>query len=74
MLRHDMASRMKASHRFDFKDIQEQLGHSTIQIPMDIYTHINDENKTAVSDWLQDDMENIVTLDPKAAARKKQLK
>ena len=74
MLRHDMASRMKASHRFDFKDIQEQLGHSTIQITMDIYTHINDENKTAVSDWLQDDMENIVTLDPKAAAKRKQLK
>ena len=60
MLRHDMASRMKASHRFDFKDIQEQLGHSTIQITMDIYTHINEEKKAAVSDWLQNDMDNVV--------------
>ncbi len=60
MLRHDMASRMKASGQFDFKDIQEQLGHSTIQITMDIYTHINEEKKAAVSNWLQDDMENIV--------------
>ena len=49
MLRHDMASRMKASGQFDFKDIQEQLGHSTIQITMDIYTHIDEEAKAAVS-------------------------
>ena len=62
MLRHDMASRMKASHQFDFKDIQEQLGHSTIQITMDIYTHINEEKKAAVSNWLQNDMDNVVNF------------
>ena len=62
MLRHDMASRMKASGQFDFKDIQEQLGHSTIQITMDIYTHIDEEAKAAVSHWLDGDAENIVSL------------
>ena len=30
MLRHDMASRMKNTHMFDLKDIQTQLGHSSI--------------------------------------------
>ena len=62
MLRHDMASRMKASGQFDFKDIQEQLGHSTIQITMDIYIHIDEEDKAAVSHWLDGDADNIVSL------------
>jgi len=62
MLRHDMASRMKASGKFDFKDIQEQLGHSTIQITMDIYTHIDEEAKAAVSNWLDGDAGNIISL------------
>ncbi len=62
MLRHDMASRMKASRKFDFKDIQAQLGHSTVQITMDIYTHIDDEAKSAVSCWLEEDADNIVDL------------
>ena len=60
MLRHDMASRMKASGKFDFKDIQEQLGHSTIQITMDIYTHIDEESKSAVGKWLESDAENLI--------------
>ena len=74
MLRHDMASRMKASGQFDFKDIQEQLGHSTIQITMDIYTHINEEKKTAVSNWLQEDMDNIVDFGECDKSKSYQLK
>ena len=70
MLRHDMASRMKASGQFDFKDIQEQLGHSTIQITMDIYTHIDEEAKAAVSHWLDGDAENIVSLGHEKTKRK----
>jgi len=60
MLRHDMASRMKRSRKFDFKDIQAQLGHSTIQITMDTYTHIDDDDKDEVSCWLDDEMESIL--------------
>ena len=52
MLRHDMASRMKGTHMFDLKDIQNQLGHSSIQITMDIYTHIDEEQNQKVSGWL----------------------
>lgn len=51
MLRHDFASRMKGSGLFDLKDIQTQLGHSTIQVTMDIYTHLDDRQKHQVSDW-----------------------
>ncbi|SDP79690.1 Phage integrase family protein [Selenomonas ruminantium] len=68
MLRHDMASRMKALGQFNFKDIQEQLGHSNIQITMDIYNHIDEEAKAAVSHWLDGDAGNIVSL---ASANKK---
>ena len=60
MLRHDLASRMKQSARFDLKDIQAQLGHSTIQVTMDIYTHIDDQQKAAVSTWLENDVGNII--------------
>ena len=56
MLRHDMASRMKGTHIFDLKDIQAQLGHSSIQITMDIYTHIDEEQNQKVSGWLESDM------------------
>lgn len=51
MLRHDFASRMKGSGLFDLKDIQTQLGHSTIQVTMDIYTHIDERQQHQVSDW-----------------------
>ena len=60
MLRHDMASRMKASHKFDLKDVQAQLGHSTIQITMDLYTHIDDFQKEKVKNWLASDMEEVL--------------
>ena len=60
MLRHDMACRMKQSKRFDMKDIQAQLGHSAIQVTMDIYTHIDDADKNEVSCWLADDMAGLL--------------
>ena len=53
MLRHDMASRMKSANIFDLKDIQTQLGHSSIKITMDIYTHMELEQKKKVSSWLE---------------------
>jgi integrase len=52
MLRHDMASRMKGTHMFDLKDIQAQLGHSSIQVTMDIYPPIDEEQNAKVSGWL----------------------
>lgn len=62
MLRHDMATRMKSSQQFDMKDIQEQLGHSTIQVTMDIYTHIDEERKKQVSNWLEEGMDKLLNL------------
>ncbi len=72
MLRHDMASRMKASHRFDLKDVQAQLGHSTIQITMDIYTHIDDLQKEQVKDWLQDGVAELLSPKKKDADKPRQ--
>ncbi|WP_029540568.1 tyrosine-type recombinase/integrase [Selenomonas sp. AB3002] len=61
MLRHDMASRMKNSSQFDLKDIQTQLGHSSINITMDIYTHIDNEaQQTKVSTWLEEDLTELM--------------
>ena len=60
MLRHDMASRMKGTHLFDLKDIQTQLGHSSIQITMDIYTHIDEQQQQKVSGWLENDMTRLI--------------
>ena len=55
-----MASRMKASRLFDPKDVQTQLGHSTIQITMDLYTHIGDEEKENVKTWLQNGLLSLM--------------
>lgn len=60
MLRHDMASRMKSTHIFDLKDIQAQLGHSSIQITMDTYTHIDEEQNAKVSCWLESGVSNLI--------------
>ena len=60
MLRHDLASRMKKSHRFDFKDIQMQLGHSSIRTTLDIYTHIDDSDKKEVSIWLEEGINLLI--------------
>lgn len=60
MLRHDMASRMKASGMFDMKDIQEQPGHSTIQITMDIYTHLEEDEKNAVRSWVAGGLKDVL--------------
>jgi integrase len=69
MLRHDLASRMKDSKKFDLKDIQEQLGHSTINVTMDIYTHLNEDSKAAVGRWMQEDMGNVIDMDEKRQER-----
>ena len=61
MLRHDMASRMKGTHMFDLKDIQTQLGHSSIQITMDIYTHIDEEQNPKVSGWLESGVSDLLS-------------
>lgn len=60
MLRHDLASRMKQSARFDLKDIQAQLGHSSIRITMDTYTHMTADSCRAMSDWLTDDLQELL--------------
>ena len=60
MLRHDMASRMKKARLFDLKDIQAQLGHSSIHITMDIYTHIDEDEKQEVSNWLESGINEIL--------------
>ena len=60
MLRHDMAVRMKKSH-FDAKDAQFQLGHSTIQTTLNIYTHLDRDDKNAIGDWLQEGVSNLLT-------------
>lgn len=41
---------------------------------MDIYTHINEEKKTAVSNWLQEDMDNIVDFGECDKSKSYQLK
>ncbi|MBQ1868803.1 site-specific integrase [Selenomonas sp.] len=60
MLRHDMASRMKGTGKFDLKDIQTQLGHSSIQITMDTYTHIDETQKEQISCWLESGIDEIL--------------
>ena len=60
MLRHDMATSMKASHQFDFKDIQKQLGHSNIQITLDTYTHMEEKDLQKVGEWMDNRFEKIV--------------
>lgn len=57
-----LATRMKSSRQFDMKDIQEQLGHSTIQVTMDIYTHIDEERKKQVSNWLEDGVDKLLNI------------
>ena len=69
MLRHDMASRMKNSSHFDLKDIQAQLGHASIKITMDIYTHLDEETQqNKVGQWLE---ENLTSLLDKPAEKQK---
>ncbi len=67
MLRHDMASRMKSANIFDLKDIQTQLGHSSIKITMDIYTHMDLTAKTKVGNWLEGGVNQLLTHEPQKA-------
>ena len=49
---------------FDLKDIQSQLGHSSIKITMDIYTHMDLTAKTKVSNWLEGGVNELLTSQP----------
>lgn len=70
MLRHDMASRMKNSHSFDLKDIQNQLGHASIRITMDIYTHIDEEaQQEKVGIWLEEGLTELLSNPHKKEAQ-----
>lgn len=53
-LRHDMATSMKESGLFDFKDMQSQLGHSSIKVTMDIYTHAGAASRQKVGRWIEE--------------------
>ena len=60
MLRHDFATSMNSSHEFNFKDIQNQLGHSNIQITLDTYTHMEEKDTKKVEDWVDSRYEKIL--------------
>ncbi len=60
MLRHDMATSMKSSRSLDFKDIQNQLGHSNIQITLDTYTHMQEEDEVAIDKFLDERFDDII--------------
>lgn len=70
-LRHDMACRMKQSRRFDFKDIQAQLGHSNVAITLNYYTHIGEEDKNEVSEWLGSNLSRVLGTGRDDADKKK---
>ena len=61
-LRHDMATSMKVSHQFDFKDIQNQLGHSNIQITLDTYTHMEEKDIEKVGEWMDNRFEKSLIV------------
>ena len=62
---------MKNSSQFDLKDIQNQLGHASIKITMDIYTHIDEESQqTKVSHWLEEDLSGLMTSKQKNKANR----
>ena len=69
MLRHDMAVRMKKNH-FDAKDAQFQLGHSTIQTTLNIYTHLDRDDKNAIGNWLQEGVSTLLTGQENARNRR----
>ena len=51
----------KNSSHFDLKDIQAQLGHASIKITMDIYTHLDEESQqTKVGQWLEKDISELL--------------
>ena len=60
MLRHDFATSMNSSHEFNFKDIQNQLGHSNIQITLDTYTHMEEKDLQKVGNWVDGRYAEIV--------------
>lgn len=53
-LRHDFASRMLNSHEFSAKEIQRQLGHSSVKITLDTYAHLSENASPKVGKWLED--------------------
>ena len=61
-MRHDMATRMKAAPDFDFKDMQEQLGHSNIQTTINIYTKFDQATKKHIADWAGESLQRNIKL------------
>ena len=53
-------NKMKTSNIFDIKDIQSQLGHSNIQITLDTYTHMQEEDEAAVDKFLDERFDDII--------------
>ncbi|WP_425060147.1 hypothetical protein SCACP_08100 [Sporomusa carbonis] len=51
-LRHDHATRLFAAG-WHAKDVQDRLGHSTITVTIDTYTHQVPARKNAIANWLQ---------------------
>lgn len=57
MLRHAYAT-MLHSAGIDVKDAQYLLGHSTIAMTQDIYTHLDEQRKTSVRGQLNEYIKN----------------
>lgn len=55
------AESMTAEKTRMIKDIQTQLGHSTIRVTMDLYPHIGDSEKEQVKNWLQLGVNSLLT-------------
>ncbi|SMC44742.1 tyrosine-type recombinase/integrase [Sporomusa malonica] len=51
-LRHDHATRLFAEGKHP-KDVQDRLGHSSISMTLDTYTHHVPSRQTTIADWLQ---------------------
>ena len=53
---------MKAAPDFDFKDMQEQLGHSNIQTTINIYTKFDQATKKHIADWAGESLQRNIKL------------
>lgn len=61
LLKKAVKARLINSSHFDLKDIQAQLGHASIKITMDIYTHLDEETQqNKVGQWLEENLTNLL--------------